>query len=141
MTTGASIAPEAIRPAANTTIHRFVDHGELLPTTSLVIGHGGHSTAARALSYGIPLLVLPMHPLMDQPLVGRAIAEQGVGLTIPKRSSASAIRDAAARLLGDEAIRARARALGASIREYDGAAVATDALEAFAATSGRHATA
>ncbi|MBB5633144.1 UDP:flavonoid glycosyltransferase YjiC (YdhE family) [Cryobacterium mesophilum] len=136
VTTGPSIDPDSIRPAANTTIHSFLDHGKLLPETSLVIGHGGHSTASRALAYGVPMLVLPMHPLMDQPLVGKAIAEQGVGLTIPKRSTATAIREATVRLLGDERIRATAGELGASIRERDGAAVAVDALETFVGAPG-----
>jgi len=130
VTTGAAVDPAVLRPAANTAIHRFIDHGELLPETSLVIGHGGHSTTSRALSYGVPVLVLPMHPLMDQPLVGKAVTEQHVGLALPKRSSAAAIRDAASRLLADESIRAAARALGSSIRERDGAAAAADRIEA-----------
>lgn len=132
VTTGPSIDPASIRAAANTTIHRFIDHGELLPETSLVIGHGGHSTASRTLAYGIPMLVLPMHPLMDQPLVGAAVQAQGVGLTIAKGSSANRIREAAARLLDDETIRAKARAIGVSIRERDGADVAADAIDDFA---------
>jgi UDP:flavonoid glycosyltransferase YjiC (YdhE family) len=137
VTTGASIDPATIRPAPNTTLHRFADHGELLQEASLVVGHGGHSTAARALSYGVPVLVLPMHSFMDQPLVGKAIQNQCIGLTIPKRSSARAIRQAAERLLTDQAIRGAAAVLGRDIRSRDGATVAADLLEEFAGRSAR----
>ncbi len=132
VTTGPSIDPDTIRPAANSTIHRFVDHGDLMPETSLVIGHGGLSTTSRALSYGIPVLVIPMHPMMDQPDVGRAVTEIGVGLTIPKTSPIARICTAAERLLTDQRIRSAAAALGRDIRSGDGAAVATDLIEQLA---------
>jgi len=132
VTTG-SIDPTHLRPAANTTLHRFVDHAELLPTTSLVVAHGGHATAVRSLAHGVPLLVMPMNPLMDQPLVGRAVMDQGVGLSISKGSSTRAIREATHRLLDDAATRDRARELGRSIREHDGAVTAADLIADFAA--------
>lgn len=44
---------------------------------SMVVGHGGQTTAMRAMSYELPLLVLPMHPTPDQAMVGRAIADIG----------------------------------------------------------------
>lgn len=132
VTTGPSIDPAEIRPAANTTVHRWVDHGELLPGISLVIGHGGHSTVARSLSYGIPMLLMPMHPLLDQPAVGKAVAAQGAGLVLPKDASPARIRDAAATLLADGPHREAAERLGASIRERDGASVAADLIDEFA---------
>lgn len=133
VTTGPSIDPATIRPAGNTSVRRFIDHGELLPHTSLVISHGGHATVARALSYGVPLLVLPMHRLLDQAMVGAALETHGVGLSISKRSSASAIGEAASRLLADPGVRSRAAALGEDIRVQDGAVVAADLVEEFIA--------
>src|SRR6185295_8353960 len=56
VTTGPTIAPATLRAPGNAAVVRHRDHGEVLPTTSLVIGHGGHSTTARALAHGIPLL-------------------------------------------------------------------------------------
>ncbi len=130
VTTGPTIDPTALRAAANTTIHRHRDHGEIMPGTSLVIGHGGHSTAARALSYGIPLLVLPMHPLMDQSAIGRALVRHGAGRVLPKSASAGTIRAAVTELLTDGAYRAAAVRLGTDIRARDGATRAVDLLEA-----------
>lgn len=127
VTTGA-VDPADLVPAANTTVVRRRDHAEVLPTTSVVIGHGGHATTARALSAGIPVLVIPMHPLMDQPAVGRAVERLGVGATLPKSASPARIREATRRLLSDESVRAAARRMGEEARERDGAAVAADAL-------------
>lgn len=127
VTTGA-VDPAELRASPNATLVQRRDHGELLPSTSLVIGHGGHATTARALSAGIPVLVIPMHPLMDQPAVGEAVARLGVGATLPKTASSARIREAALRLLTDDAVRAAARRMGEEARDLDGAVVAADVL-------------
>lgn len=132
-TTGA-VDPASLRAPGNARVERHIDHAELLPTTRLVVGHGGHATTARALSYGIPLLILPMHPLMDQPAIGRAVERLGVGRSISKGSSAAAIRATALDVLGDESLLARSRQQGVEVRKRDGAVVAADALESEAST-------
>jgi UDP:flavonoid glycosyltransferase YjiC (YdhE family) len=126
-TTGA-VDPATIRVPAGARVERRIDHSELLPLTRLVIGHGGHATTARALAHGIPLLVLPMHPLMDQPAIGRAVDRLGVGRMLPKSASPARIRAAVEQLLVDDEILARAQDLGRDIRSRDGAGVAADLL-------------
>jgi UDP:flavonoid glycosyltransferase YjiC (YdhE family) len=126
--TSGAVDPAELSPAENTTIVRQRDHAELLVTTSLVIGHGGHATTARALSAGIPVLVIPMHPLMDQPAVGKAVARLGVGATLPKSASPERIRAETRRLLDDEAIRTAAGRMGEEARRRDGAGVAAEAV-------------
>jgi UDP:flavonoid glycosyltransferase YjiC (YdhE family) len=130
-TTGA-VDPASLRVPAGMRVARRIDHAELLPATRLVIGHGGHATTSRALAHGIPLLVMPMHPLMDQPAIGRAVERLGVGRTLPKSASPERIRAAVESLLDDDATLSRARDLGADIRERDGASVAVDLLESAA---------
>lgn len=127
-TTGPSIDPAVLAVPANAEVHRRLDHGEVLPGVSLVIGHGGHGTTVRALAHGIPVLVLPMHPLMDQPAIGRAVVRHGAGRTLSKGSRPAEIRAAAEALLADGPERAGAARLGASIRERDGAVLAVDLL-------------
>jgi UDP:flavonoid glycosyltransferase YjiC (YdhE family) len=129
VTTGPTIDPADLRAAGNTTVHRHLDHGAVLPTTSLVIGHGGHSTTARALAYGIPLLILPMHPLMDQAAIGLAVQRHGAGRTLPRSARAGAIRAAVQELLADGPHRPAAAKLGTAIRQRDGAVTAVDLLE------------
>ena len=127
--TSGAVDPTELNAPPNARVLRRADHSELLQTASLVIGHGGHATTARALAAGVPVLVLPMHPLMDQPAVGRAVARLGAGATIPKSSSAVRIRAQAMRLLEDAEITATARRIGTETRERDGAVNAVDAIE------------
>jgi UDP:flavonoid glycosyltransferase YjiC (YdhE family) len=131
VTTGASIDRATLRVPANTAVHRYLDHGEVMPKTSLVIGHGGHSTTARALSYGLPIIVIPMHPLMDQSAIGRAVARHGVGRILRKSAKPALIRAAVVELLAAGPHRVAATRLGDSIRTLDGATLAVDLLETF----------
>ena len=71
VTTGPAVDPASLRPAANDEVHRFVPHADLMPQVSLVVGHGGHGTTMQALAHDLPLVVMPMHPMLDQPMVGR----------------------------------------------------------------------
>jgi UDP:flavonoid glycosyltransferase YjiC (YdhE family) len=100
-----------------------------MPSVSLVVGHGGHSTTMRALAHGIPLLILPMHRVVDQLMVGKAVAAAGAGLILPKTASADEIRSAVCSLLEDPSYRHAAQAIGARLRSRDGAIAAADELE------------
>lgn len=126
-----------LRPPANVRVVDRADHGELFPQASLVIGHGGHSTAYRALSHGVPMLVVPMHPLLDQPMIGRSIERAGAGLTVPKSSSPERLASAVTALLADERARAAARRLGERLRASDAAGAAADAVERLVAESAK----
>ena len=98
-----------------------------MPSASLVIGHGGHSTTMRALAHGIPLLILPMHRLIDQQLIGEAVA--GAGRVLPKTASADEIRSAMRSLLQDPSFRHAAAAVSARLRWRNGAIAAADAVK------------
>ncbi|MFI5952469.1 glycosyltransferase [Cryptosporangium sp. NPDC051539] len=124
MTTGASVDPASLRAPANARVVRHADHETLLPGVGLVVGHGGHGTTMRALAHGVPVLVLPGHPLMDHPAIGSAVAAAGAGRTLPRRSGAAALRAAIAGLLEPGPHRAAASALGARIRALDPAGAA-----------------
>jgi len=124
--TSGAVDPAALRAPANARVVRSQDHAELLPRTSLVIGHGGHATTARALGHGIPVLVMPMHPLMDQPAIGRAVEALGAGMLLPKSAGPDRIRAAVRRLLTDESVRASAARIGVETRARDGAEVGAE---------------
>lgn len=127
-TTGPALDPAAIPAPANVEVRRWTDHADLLPGVDAVIGHGGHATTMRALAHDLPLLMLPMHPMVDQPTVARVVAQRGAGLALPRTASAATIREALHRLLTDPSYRTAATDLGARIREHDGAATAADYL-------------
>ncbi|MGR2753723.1 glycosyltransferase [Agromyces arachidis] len=118
-----------LRLPPNVDLRERVDHGEVFPEASIVIGHGGHSTAFRALAHGLPVLILPMHPLLDQPMVARAVERAGVGAALPRTAPTERIAAAVTALLADSRTRAAASTLGARLRATDAAGAAADAIE------------
>jgi UDP:flavonoid glycosyltransferase YjiC (YdhE family) len=92
------------------------------------VGHGGHSTAMRALSFGVPQIVVPANPMIDQKIVGAALEKAGAGLLLTKHARPQRIRSAIQTVLRDEAYRSAAQRLGEQIRQRDGAEVAADAI-------------
>lgn len=130
VTTGPVIDPAELRLPANAEAFRWLPHSELMPQVSMVVGHGGHSTTMLALAHDLPLLVLPLHPMVDQPMVGTAVETAGAGRRMSKKSSPAALRPVIEELLGDGPHREAAARLGAEIRLQSGAANAADRIEA-----------
>jgi UDP:flavonoid glycosyltransferase YjiC (YdhE family) len=119
--------------APNVQIHGYVPHAEVLPGAALVIGHGGHSTTMKALTHGIPLLVMPLNPTADQGLIGDVIESSGLGRRISARSDPAMIRREVAELLRNPAFLERAQATAARLRSVpSGAEVASDRILAAA---------
>jgi UDP:flavonoid glycosyltransferase YjiC (YdhE family) len=128
VTTGA-ISPGALRIPANVEAHDYLPHDEIMPSASLIVGHGGHSTTMRALAHGVPLLILPMHRILDQLMIGKAVAAAGAGRVLPKTASADEIRSAVQSLLQDASYRRVAEVTGARLRSRNGAIAAADELD------------
>ena len=129
VTTGPSVDPASLRAAANHEVHQYVPHDELMPQMSLVVGHGGHATTMRALAHDLPLVVMPMHPLLDQPMVGASVAEAGAGDLVRKRARPEHLRAVIVRLLADGPHRRAAATLGREIRGLDGTRSAADLVD------------
>jgi UDP:flavonoid glycosyltransferase YjiC (YdhE family) len=130
VTTGPVVDPAELTLPANAEAHRWIPHAELMPRVSLVVGHGGHSTTMLALAHDLPMLILPMHPLVDQPMVGTAVERAGAGRRMSKKASPAKLRPVIAELLGDGPHREAAARLGAEIRAMDGAVTAATRIEA-----------
>jgi UDP:flavonoid glycosyltransferase YjiC (YdhE family) len=139
VTTGPAIDSSGIRVPANSSLHAWLDHDEVLATASLVVGHGGHSTAMRALSFGVPLVIMPANTLIDQRRVGAAIQSLGAGILLRKHAGVRRIRAAISAVLQDPAYREAAGMFGEKIRRRDGAEVAAAAISQFATASTGHA--
>ncbi len=82
VTGGPAIDTDGLRVPGNAQLHDWLDHDEVLRSSSLLIGHGGHSTTMRALSFGVPVLVIPANPLIDQRVVGKMITRAGAGAAL-----------------------------------------------------------
>ncbi len=118
-----------LRAGGNTVLGPLVDHGADMPRAAAVISHGGHATTVRSLAHGLPLLLVPMHPLMDQPRIARAVEAAGAGLVVPKSGAAARFRSALERLLAEPSFAEAARGLGADFIAADGASRAADEVE------------
>ena len=129
VTTGPAVDPAGLELHDRVEVHRFVPHDQLMRDVSLVIGHGGHATSMRALAHGLPLLVIPLTPIIDQPMVGATVAAAGAGRTLSPRSSTARIRSAAAALLEDGPHRQAAASLAARIAAARGAATGASLVE------------
>lgn len=129
VTTGDAVDSEGLQRPDNVEVHRFMPHEQVLPTVDLVIGHGGHSTTMRALSHDLPLVVLPMHPMLDQTMNGRSVQQQGAAIVLRKTSSPKAIRAAVTALLAPGPHQDAAARIGAQLRSRNGAAAAADVLD------------
>ena len=121
VTTGGVLNPNDLPKAANVDVVGYVDHGELMPRCSLVVGHGGHSSSFRALAHDLPLLVIPASPLSDQRMIGASIAAAGAGLTLRRTASTEVIRRAITSLLTAPEYRSAATRIGAVVRASDAA--------------------
>ena len=127
VTTGGFDLGDGAPAAPNVQVHGYVPHAEVLPGAALVIGHGGHSTTMKALTYGVPLLVMPLNPTADQGLIGDVVEKSGLGRRISARSDPATIRREVGELLQDPAVRERAQTTAARLRSAPpGAQVATD---------------
>ncbi|WP_018332390.1 glycosyltransferase [Actinomycetospora chiangmaiensis] len=128
LTTGPAVDPVGLRVPAAVEVHRFAPHADVMRRASVVVGHGGHGTTMLALAHDLPVLVLPLHPQLDQPLVGRAVADAGAGRVLRPTAGAGAIRAALVELLADGPHRRAAATVGARLRERSGAAAAADVI-------------
>jgi UDP:flavonoid glycosyltransferase YjiC (YdhE family) len=128
-TTGPAMKDAGLRVPPDVELHRWLAHDEVLPRTSLVVGHGGQGTTMAALAHGVPVLVLPLDAKSDQPAVGRAVQRAGVGRVLTRRASPRRIRAAMDELLDDGPHRSTAERLGEQIRATNGAEDAARVLE------------
>ena len=127
-TTGGIVAPNELASPPNAIVLNYAAHDPILRRAALVITHGGHGTAMRALRHGVPMVVIP-GLAGDQPFVAAAIQEWGVGRALPGDAGTEAMRAAAQEVLLVPTFRDNARQRAAALAGIDGAANAADEVE------------
>jgi len=106
-----------------------VPHDWLLPRMAAVVHHGGAGTTAAALRAGVPSVVIPH--FTDQPFWAHRVHALGVSpRPIPRRRlTAQNLAEAITAAVQDSGMRARAAALGETIRAEDGVGRAVELIE------------
>jgi UDP:flavonoid glycosyltransferase YjiC (YdhE family) len=129
VSTGPVVAPTALRAPTGVEVQRWLPHGEVLPSTSVLVTHGGHGSTMAALAHDVPLLVVPLDAKSDHRRMGRSVEAVGAGRMVSRRSSPDQLRDALDALLAEGPHRAAAARLGAAIRATEAVSDGADALE------------
>lgn len=114
---------------ANVELQGRIPHEQIMPHVDLVIGHGGHSTTLKALAHSIPLLVLPLDPSSDQPLIGSVVERNGLGRTLSAKAAPETITKTINDILTDPAILDATARTGERLRSQDGARKGADCIE------------
>jgi MGT family glycosyltransferase len=130
-TTGGIVAPNELATPANAAVLSYAAHDPIMRRAALVMTHGGHGTAMRALRHGVPMVVIP-GLAGDQPFVAAAVQEWGAGRALAGDADVAAMREAAQDVLANPAYRRAAQARSTSLRDVDGAASAAREVEALA---------
>jgi UDP-glucoronosyl and UDP-glucosyl transferase len=94
---------------------------------SAVLTHGGHGTVIKALTAGVPLVVVPLG--RDQPDNAARVVHAGAGLRLSKKAGVPALRDAIARVVDEPRYRAAARRMAATLAAERDEGLVVDELE------------
>lgn len=127
-TTGGIVAPNELAAPPNAVVLNYAAHDPILRHAALVITHGGHGTAMRALRHGVPMVIVP-GLAGDQPFVAAAVQEWGAGRALPGDAGAETMRAAANEVLSVLSFRDNARQRATALAGVDGAANAADEVE------------
>jgi UDP:flavonoid glycosyltransferase YjiC (YdhE family) len=118
----------------NAVVVDWLSYAQVMPRASLVICHGGHGTAARALAEGVPVLVCPA--IGDMAETGARVAWAGAGLMLPGRLLAPrSLRLVARRLLAEPRFTLRASEIAAWGRDRNGASLAAELVDRYATSA------
>lgn len=101
------------RVPANVVLRTSVWRKQVFPMAAVVVTHAGHMTVMQALSYGLPLICIPMG--REQYGNATRVVAHGVGLRLAPTADVGAIRQAIQRVIGESGFRTRAAELGRSI--------------------------
>src|SRR5262245_14457622 len=91
ITTGPTVDVDAIDPARNVAVVRYIAHRTLLPDCALVITHAGLGAVMTALAHGVPLLCMPMG--RDQHDNAARVAACGAGCVLPLEAGVGQISE------------------------------------------------
>jgi len=127
-TTAGIVAPSELAVPNNAVVLDYAAHDPIMKRAALVVTHGGHGTAMRALRHGVPMILIP-GLAGDQPFVAAAMQEFGAGLALPGDASVEAIRAAAQQILSTPSFKQNARERAKALAGVDGAANAADEVE------------
>ncbi len=125
--TSAAYGPEEFTGATtpNCRVERYLSHGPIVECARVVVCHGGMGITQRALSQGVPLVIVPYG--RDQLEVARRVEHAGAGVRLPpSRLSAGTLAAAVTRA---ESMTDGAKRIAAAFATAGGDTAVADGLE------------
>ncbi|CAN5349097.1 glycosyltransferase [soil metagenome] len=135
LTVGKDLDPAVLGPRPDhIRIEQFVPQDEVLPTTDLVVSHGGSGSLMATLAHGLPSVLLPLGA--DQPHNAARAQELGLAHVLDAATvTADAIARSVERALRDETTRDRTRRIADEIRALPSVEESLPLLERLGATT------
>ena len=125
VTVGATALPAKVPSNVTPSAAR---HAAILPYAAAAIVNGGHGTVVRALSAGVPLVVVPGHG--DQQENAFRVERAGAGIQVRRRApDAATIERAVRRVLSRPSYAAGSAAIRREAADLDGPERAADLIE------------
>jgi MGT family glycosyltransferase len=115
---------EADRLPGRPIVRSFVPQRALLARCAVAITHAGFNTVMDALSFGVPMVALPI--AFEQPATGARLERAGAGIMVQRGRSPRRIGNALRTVLTNPAYRAAAGRLSQEIATAGGASRAAD---------------
>lgn len=114
----------------NATIARFVPHTPVLKRSTLVINHAGHGIVSKAMTHGVPMVLLPWD--RDQPGVAARAEALGVAQVVHRHLvSPETVRQAVETVLQEPGYRETAARVSTRLKGIDAVEAACGLLERF----------
>jgi zeaxanthin glucosyltransferase len=126
---GGGLNPEALpNLSGNPLVVKYAPQLKMLQKASLSITHAGLNTTLESLSYGVPMVAIPVTD--DQPGVAARIARTGVGEFVTlSRLSVGSMRKVIKKVLREESYQQNAVRLQEAIRQTEGVHRAVNIIE------------
>jgi MGT family glycosyltransferase len=119
---------------ANARIEPFVPHSAVLTRSGLLVSHAGHGVVAKALYYGVPMVLVPWE--RDQPGVAARAAALGVAEVIAREDlTEQRLAAAIQRVLGTPRYQENAARVASHLQARDAVAIARARIEALLETT------
>lgn len=126
-TVGGHIAPSDINAPDNATVTGYVRHAAVMPHAAAFVTHAGLSGIGAALTFGLPMVCVPLG--REQPFNAEHVARTGAGIALTKDATPAQLRDAVSSVLNDATYRDAAARMREAVAAYGNGASAVDELE------------
>lgn len=123
-------------PPENFLVRPRVPQLAVLQHSRVFVTHGGMNSVMEALSYGVPLVVLPQ--MLEQRITAKRVQELGLGIALESTAvTVDQLQEAVRRVASEPQFRTRVQHMRQIIRESGGARRAADAIIQFTRTAGQ----